>query len=96
MRFALLFVSAAVLSISSAVADPPAASSAPSVATTQPPPTVNDPDKLVCRTKAGKTGSRLGATRECRTQAEWDNIMAQNQREIEKMQANGNLSPQGH
>jgi hypothetical protein len=96
MRFALLFASAAVLSISNAVADPPAATSTPTATTAQPVTDANDPDKVVCRTKAAKTGSRLGATRECRTQREWDNIMAQNQREIEKMQANGNLSPQGH
>ena len=96
MRIALLIASVATLAVSSALADPPAAS-APSAVATQPAaaPT-SDADKIVCRSKPGKTGSRLGATRECRTQREWDNIMAQDQREVEKMQAGGNLSPQGH
>lgn len=97
MRFALLAISVAVLSISSAFADPPATPAAtPAAAPAQPAATANDPNKIVCRSKAAKIGSRLGATRECRTQREWDDISAQDRREVEKMQAGGNLAPQGH
>lgn len=97
MRIALLIASVATLSISSALADPPATSSTPSAVTTQPASaTTNDADKIVCRSKAAKIGSRLGATRECRKQREWDAIMAQDRREIERMQAGGNMAPQGH
>jgi hypothetical protein len=96
MRFALLLASVAVLSISSAVADPPAATTAPSAVPAQAPTAANDPNKVVCRSKSAPIGSRLGATRECRTQREWDDISAQDRREVEKMQAGGNLAPQGH
>ncbi|HTT98428.1 MAG TPA: hypothetical protein VMF58_10285 [Rhizomicrobium sp.] len=96
MRSALLFVSAAALSISSAVADPAATNPAPAAVAAQPASSTNDPNKMVCRTKSAPIGSRLGSTRECRTQREWDDITAQDRREVEKMQAGGNLAPQGH
>jgi len=95
MRIALLIASIATLTVSSALADPPA-SSAPSAVATQPASATNDGDKMVCRSKAAKIGSRLGATRECRTQREWDAISAQDRHEIQKMQSTGNLAPQGH
>ena len=37
-----------------------------------------DPNKRVCKT-IKETGSRLGGTRECKTQAEWDRIAAETQ-----------------
>ena len=37
-----------------------------------------DPNKKVCKT-IKETGSRLGGTRECKTQAEWDRIAAETQ-----------------
>lgn len=37
-----------------------------------------DPEKRVCKT-IKETGSRLGGTRECKTQAEWERIAAENQ-----------------
>ena len=40
-------------------------------------PAVN-PDKKICKT-IKETGSRLGGTRECKTQAEWDRIAAEMQ-----------------
>ena len=40
-------------------------------------PTI-DPNKRVCKT-IKETGSRLGGTRECKTQAEWDRIAAETQ-----------------
>ena len=60
---------------------------------TSPPPQAaaapNAGDKMVCRTLAPQTGSRLGARRECRTQKEWDDIQHQQQDETSKMQARG-------
>ena len=49
----------------------------------------SDSDKIVCRTLAAKTGSRLGARRDCRTQKEWDDIQHRQQDEVSKMQARG-------
>jgi hypothetical protein len=46
--------------------------------TTTAPATPVDPDKKICKT-IEETGSRLGGTRECRTQAEWDRIAAETQ-----------------
>ena len=37
-----------------------------------------DPNKKVCKT-IKEPGSRLGGTRECKTQAEWDRIAAETQ-----------------
>ncbi len=97
MRLALVVASVTVLSICAAAADPQTTSSTPSAVTAQPAPAANsDPNKMVCKNTPAKIGSRIGGGRECRTQREWDDITAQNQREIEKMQASGNLSPQGH
>lgn len=96
MRIALLIASVTTLAISAALADPAATSAPPAVVTQPASATTSDADKMVCRSKAAKIGSRLGATRECRTQREWDAISTQDRREIEKMQAGGNLSPQGH
>jgi hypothetical protein len=96
MRLAVLFASVAMFSTSSAPADPPAASSTPpSAAAAQPASNANDPNKVVCRSQAAKIGSRLGATRECRTQREWDEISTQDRREVEKMQATG-MGSSGH
>jgi len=44
-------------------------------------PTI-DPDKKVCKT-IKETGSRLGGTRECRTQAEWNRIAAETQQKAQ-------------
>ena len=56
---------------------------------TQPATTVADPDKTVCRTMDPATGSRLGARRECHTQAQWDAMTRQNQQELNKAQGMG-------
>jgi hypothetical protein len=54
-------------------------------------------DKMVCRTMDPATGSRLGARRECHTQAQWDAMQRQNQQEIERAQSNGMTNaPPGH
>jgi hypothetical protein len=88
----LLFASAAVLFAIQAAAGPVA----PTAATAAPasaPMVANDPTKIVCRNLAAKTGSHIGASRECRTQKEWDDIRHQDEREIEKMQTRDNLAP---
>ena len=59
---------------------------------TQPATAVADPDKTVCRTMDPATGSRLGARRECHTQAQWDAMQRQNQQEIQRAQSNGMTS----
>jgi len=46
--------------------------------TTTAPAAPVDPDKKICKT-IKETGSRLGGKRECRTQAEWDRIAAEQQ-----------------
>jgi hypothetical protein len=56
---------------------------------TQPATTVADPDKTVCRTMDPATGSRLGARRECHTQAQWDAMSRENQQQLTKAQGMG-------
>ena len=99
MRSFALFFASALFCSAGASADP-AQTATPqtqaAVPAAQPAAPDPDLDKVECRTMEAKTGSRLGARRECRTKREWDDIMARDQREIQKMQASGNLSPQGH
>lgn len=82
----------ALLSLSSvSLADPDAAPAAPQAAQ------LNPADKVVCRTMAPKTGSRLGARRECHMQREWDAIQQEHQKETSEMQTRGlTSSPPGH
>lgn len=50
-------------------------------------------DKVVCRSQAAQTGSRIGARRICHTQREWDDIRQQAQEATNRMelrQANPN------
>ena len=87
MRASFVFpiVVSGVLSASATVradSPPPAPAPAQPAAVTS-----NDGDRMVCRTLAAKTGSRLGARRECRTQKEWDDILHQQQDETAKMQS---------
>lgn len=44
----------------------------------------NDDDRVVCRRGEPATGSRLGATRVCRTRGEWREIEAHAQREMQE------------
>lgn len=76
-------VSGLLLASAAARADAPPPAPAQQAAAT------SDGDKMVCRSFAAKTGSRLGARRECRTQREWDDIQHQQQDETSKMQARG-------
>ena len=63
-RFTVLLGSSAALALLStlAFADPAAPT-----ATSQ-----TDPNEIVCKTQPAPTGSRLGASRECHSQREWD------------------------
>lgn len=45
-----------------------------------------DLDRTVCRTGPPPTGSRLGATRVCHTQREWDRMQAEQQQELSRQQ----------
>jgi hypothetical protein len=88
MRASLIFpiaVSGLLLASATVRADSPPPPPAPA----QPAAATSDGDKMVCRTLAAKTGSRLGARRECRTQREWDDILHQQQDETSKMQSRG-------
>jgi hypothetical protein len=44
-----------------------------------------DPNKVVCKTE-GPTGSRLGRTRACHTNAEWAELRRQARANVEKIQ----------
>lgn len=46
----------------------------------------NDIDRVVCRTMAAATGTRLGARRECHSQREWDRMQQEQQNEITRLQ----------
>ena len=93
-KFGLLMVSVAGMAFagSAAMADaapPPPAPAASDAAKTA------DLDKMVCRTMAPATGTRIGARRECRTQREWDDIRQQSQKETNKMEGT-TLAPRGN
>ncbi|HEV2561140.1 MAG TPA: hypothetical protein VGT78_03275 [Rhizomicrobium sp.] len=48
--------------------------------------TTGDPDKIVCKQGDPTTGTRLGATRTCRTQREWDDLQQQAQKTLVESQ----------
>jgi hypothetical protein len=49
-------------------------------------PTTNARDVVVCKRVPSATGTRLGATRECRTQREWDERRASDREMTERAQ----------
>ena len=55
---------------------------------------ISDPDKVVCK-RLNQTGSRLASTKVCMTRAQWADRQRQDQKEIEKMQANMGRCPTG-
>ena len=63
-----ILIIAAALLVVAGLAPTPSTTTSPTI----------DPDKKVCKT-IKETGSRLGGTRECKTQAEWDRIAAETQ-----------------
>lgn len=93
-KLALALVSTVGLTVlaSAAMAD----AAAPAPAPTTPSATASsDLDKMVCRSLAPATGTRIGARRVCRTQREWDDIRVQSQKETDKMQNTGFNKPGG-
>ncbi|MGD0866647.1 MAG: hypothetical protein ABSA49_13930 [Rhizomicrobium sp.] len=68
------------------MADPTPAPAAPAATADT---SSSDADRISCRTGAAPTGSRIGTTRVCHTQREWDDIQRQNQLEIMKAQQQG-------
>ncbi|HEX5324785.1 MAG TPA: hypothetical protein VFW40_13440 [Capsulimonadaceae bacterium] len=67
------------------VADPSStAASAPSASTSA--PASASGDEIVCQTGPAPTGTRLGKTRECHSQREWDRMRAEEQNRLTKQQ----------
>jgi hypothetical protein len=84
-----------------ALADPDAATSAPAPAATAVAPapvaSAEDADRVICRMSPAPTGSRLGSSRECHTQKQWDMMHQQAQENVNNMQVRGMASgPSGH
>jgi hypothetical protein len=90
----LVFGTAMVISTAAAIAGDETPSTTQAAPAAQPAvATIPDGDKMECRNLSAKTGSRLGARRECRTKREWDDIRHQNERELEKMQTRDPMVP---
>lgn len=96
-KLSLLLASAGMVVIgSAALADSPAPAPAPAAAPTAAAPEQQaDRDRVVCRTEAPATGTRLGARRICRTQHEWDDIRQQSQQQTMGMERNNTINPSG-
>ena len=80
--FVLVSAFALVIPLSGAFADNPAPAPTVTAAT----PQTNDPDQVICRTGPPPIGSRIGATRECHTQREWDRMHEEQRHVIETHQ----------
>jgi hypothetical protein len=98
--FALAFVAAAtVIPALQASADEPTAvpAAAAAPAATAPAATASaDADQIVCKTGAAATGTRLGRTRECHTQREWDRMRQDEQSSLVRTQTQITTGVQGH
>lgn len=69
---------------------------APDAATPAAAPTA-EADRVVCRMNPAPTGSRLGSSRECHTQRQWDQMRQEQQSNVSGMQSRGMESgPSGH
>ena len=93
-KFGLLMVTVAGMAFAGSAAMADAAPPPPAPAATDA-AKPSDLDKMVCRTMAPATGTRIGARRECRTQREWDDIRLQSQKETNKMEGT-TLAPRGN
>jgi hypothetical protein len=70
---------------------------AQSAPTPSPAAATEDPDRVVCHMGPAPTGSRLGSSRECHTQKQWDQMRLQQQQNVNNMQVQGLSSqPGGH
>jgi len=54
--------------------------------------TSEDLDRIVCKSGPPPTGSRLGSTRECHTQREWDLRQQEQQQELTRQQINRGIT----
>ena len=93
-KFGLLMVTVAGMAFAGSAAMADAAAPPPAPAASDAAKTA-ELDKMVCRTMAPATGTRIGARRECRTQREWDDIRQQSQKETNKMEGS-TLAPRGN
>jgi hypothetical protein len=83
-RLAILFLCAAIAAPSAGFAAGQSAGEAVRASDTPKPINAKSrKDRLVCKTQEQK-GSRLGGQRVCRTQAEWDDIAANQRQELER------------
>ncbi|HEX3664920.1 MAG TPA: hypothetical protein VHU23_06790 [Rhizomicrobium sp.] len=96
---------AAVLTPALASADPGQTQTAPAATATTAPSTPalqqtaqatpataapsSNSDEIVCRTQPPTTGTRLGATRECHTQRDWDRRQEETQKMVQQTQLQG-------
>lgn len=56
---------------------------------TSTPASTEDPNRIVCHMSAAPTGSRLGSSRECHTQRQWDEMHQQQKQTVNDMQSKG-------
>ena len=54
-----------------------------------------DLDRIVCKAGPAPTGSRLGATRECHSQREWNRIQTEQQQALTRDQLNRGINQSG-
>ena len=90
-KFGLLMVTVAGMAFAGSAAMADAAPPPPAPAATDAAKT-SDLDKMVCRTMAPATGTRIGARRECRTQREWDDIRQQSQKITSQMEGSSHTT----
>ncbi|MBV8800749.1 MAG: hypothetical protein JO208_13190 [Alphaproteobacteria bacterium] len=91
--FTLGFIVAMVGSASFALAQQ---TTAPVTAATTPSAESSDLDRVVCHTGAAPTGTRLGGTRECHTQRQWDAMRQQEQQSLSQQQIQITTTVRGH
>ncbi len=75
--------------------NPATAQPAPANTTSTPAGTAStseDLDRIVCKSGPAPTGTRLGATRECHTQREWDLRQQEQQQELTRQQINRGMT----
>lgn len=49
----------------------------------------NDPNRIVCHSMPAPTGTRLGGSRECHTQKQWDDMRQDQQKMLNDVQLKG-------
>jgi hypothetical protein len=84
----LIFAAVALVYSAPAFADPSGQAGATSQPAAAPVESSTDLDAVVCRQGDPPTGSRLGATRVCRTQRAWNEMEQQSQQNLGHQQMN--------